>query len=95
MAFTTSDMFYKDYKWAARDEKDDPRVTGEPDSTLLDRNEGYEVKYFVNKMGERNFPSTPQTATYQKIEKMIRQCPSNIRAQSGIRDWILANWDKF
>src|SRR5690349_7070561 len=40
MAYKKSDMVFDDYQWHARDEDDDPRVTGEPDSTLLDRQEG-------------------------------------------------------
>lgn len=94
MAFTRSQMYFNDYRWNARSERDDPRVTGEPDSTLLDRNEGYEVVYFVNKMGERNFNSQVSIANYQKIERMIRNCPGSIRSQEGIRDWIIRNWSE-
>lgn len=41
------DMIYADYKWTAY-ANDDPRITGKPDSTLLDRSEGYEVLAFIN-----------------------------------------------
>lgn len=93
MAFNKSDMFYNDYKWNARDERDDPRVTGEPDSTLLDRNEGYEVLYFVNKFGERYIKGVTK-AEYQKVEKLIRLSPGSIRSQEKIRDWIRENWNR-
>jgi hypothetical protein len=36
-----SDLKYK-YSWTTVDD-DDPRLTGKPDSTLLNRHEGYEV----------------------------------------------------
>jgi len=95
MPFTRADMFYNDYRWNARSEGDDPRVTGEPDSTLLDRNEGYEVLYFVNRVAERNYSTSLNKATYQKIERIIRSSPTNIRSQAGIRDWILQNWNNY
>ena len=48
---TKSDLEYDDYSWTAYGD-DDPEVTGEPDSTLFNRNEGYEVLYLINKMAE-------------------------------------------
>ena len=92
MGFSKGDMLYADYKWRARDERDDPRVTGEPDSTLLDRNEGYEVLYFINKIGEKHFAAPVNLGTYQKVERLLRSCPGNIRSQEKIRDWVIQNW---
>ena len=93
MRFNKSQMYYTDYKWDPRDEGDDPRVTGEPDSTLLDRNEGYEVLNFVNAYCRRNKGGREQTTSvYQHIEKGIRACPGNIRSQEGIEKWIKGNW---
>ncbi|MDQ1299065.1 MAG: hypothetical protein QG558_1604 [Campylobacterota bacterium] len=39
---TKNDLIYKDYSWTAIS-GDNPKVTGEPDSTLFNRHEGYEV----------------------------------------------------
>lgn len=89
MPFTRQDMYYKDYSWHARDERDDPRITGEPDSTLLDRTEGYEMLYFVNKCAEKWNWSNSSVASYQKIERSVRaHVPSHIRAQSAIKSYI-------
>ena len=42
-----SDLLFKnEYSWNALI-GDDPRITGEPDSTLFNRNEGYEVLYLI------------------------------------------------
>ncbi|PLX08446.1 MAG: hypothetical protein C0596_06205 [Marinilabiliales bacterium] len=46
-----SDLYYKYYSWTASS-GDDPKITGTPDSTLLNRNEGYEILYFINKFAE-------------------------------------------
>jgi len=92
MPFKKSEMYYTDYKWSAREEKDDPRVTGEPDSTLLDRNEGYEVLYFVNAYFRKNDHSGISTVQYQFIERGVRACPGNIRSQEGIEKGIRENW---
>lgn len=91
--FTKSDLFYKDYIWNAYN-GDDPRVTGEPDSTLLNRKEGYEVLYFINTYARKNLFS--QFSQFKKIEIMIREnVPSDIRSQKDIYEWIQKNWNNF
>ncbi len=80
------------YSWTAV-KGDDPKVSGEPDSTLLNRNEGYEMLYLINKFAEiQNFKN--KESGY-KVEKMIKtKVPSSIRSQKDIKDWIVQNWDK-
>lgn len=86
--YLRSDLFYMDYKWTAYP-SDDPKVTGAPDSTLLNRHEGYEVLYFINRF------DLPTKATGEKMEKMIRnELPSNVRKQVEVLDWIIENWSK-
>jgi len=86
------DLFYKDYKWTTL-LGDDPRVSGEPDSTLLSRKEGYEVLYFVNKYSEKHGFKNKVSAL--KVEKIIRtELPTEIRSQSNIKTWIDQNWSK-
>lgn len=88
-----SNLFYKDYSWTAYKD-DDPEVSGEPDSTLLNRREGYEILYFINKMAFMHDLET--VASGQKIEKMIRDhVPSNIRSQEKIKVWIENNWKNY
>lgn len=87
---TKSDLYYSDYSWTVLS-GDNPKVTGEPDSTLLNRKEGYEVIYFINKLSE--IYSLKQKASAIKIEKMIRnEVPSDLHSQKNIKEWIGNNW---
>lgn len=68
--FTKEDLLYSGYKDTARP-ADDPRLTGKPDSTLLNRGESYEMVYFINRyMGSKNWS---QKATFQRIEKYLKE----------------------
>ena len=93
MNYTKSDMLYNDYSWTTY-EHDNPKITGVPDSTLLNRKEGYEILYFVNKFSEMH-RLDPKT-NGNKIERMIRNnVPSHIHSQEGIRQWIFDNWSSY
>lgn len=88
-----SDLFYKDYSWTAVS-GDNPKVTGEPDSTLFNRHEGYEVLYLINKLAEIWKLNKKASAT--KMEKMIRNhLPSDIRSQVNVKQWIQDNWNNY
>lgn len=85
-----SDLVYKDYSWTVYGD-DNPKITGTPDSTLLNRKEGYEVLYFINKFADIH--SLENKLSANKIEEMIKKrVPSSIRSQEGIRSWIENNW---
>lgn len=91
--FNKSDLYYSDYRWTAHP-GDDPHVTGEPDSTLFNKHEGYELLYLINKMAEKH--GFMQKESGEKIEKMIHDhLPSNIRSQQDVQKWIEDNWKKF
>jgi len=82
-----------DYRWAPIS-KDDARVSGEPDSSMLNRREGYEVLYFINKVCEQ-FNYTSLEAAL-KMERMIRNVvPNEVDSQAGVKDWLHSNWGKF
>lgn len=87
-----SELKYQ-YSWTTyRD--DDPKVTGEPDSTLLNREEGYEILYFINKFA--TIYNLKKKASGLKIERMIKTgLPSNIRSQEKVRSWVYDNWDAY
>lgn len=91
--FNQSDMFYKDYSWTTV-KGDDPKVSGEPDSTMFSRKEGYEVIYLINKCLTKwdfKFESSGQ-----KLEKMIRNyLPSETRSQQNVYNWLSANWNNY
>lgn len=96
MPYKKSDMVYTDYKWDTKYTDDDPKVTGEPDSSLLARTEGWEMLYFINKLGEKWSWATEDIPAKKKLEKTIRtKVPSNIRSQSGIKSWIEDNYKSF
>jgi hypothetical protein len=89
---TKTDLYYKDYSWTAI-EPDDPEETGKPDSSLLNRKEGYEILDFINNLCSLWNIKNKELAT--KIEKMIREeVPSDIHSQLKIQNWIKENWDK-
>lgn len=84
------DLLYADYSWTVYND-DNPKVTGNPDDTLLNRMEGYEILYFINKFCEMY--SLKQKASANKVERLIRnEVPAEIRSQNMIAEWIVANW---
>jgi len=91
MSFTRANLVYK-YGWE-HTKSDDPKLTGEPDSNLLNRSEGYEVLYMIDKlMATWNLKNV---APGQKIEKMIKDHPSHLRSQLHVKEWINDNWDRY
>lgn len=87
--FTKNDMYFQEYSWTVYAD-DNPKITGAPDNTLLNRKEGYEILYFVNKFAE--FLPIPSISQCQKIERMIQLVPSDIRTQAEIFKWIREMW---
>lgn len=87
-----SDLKYK-YEWATIP-GDDPKITGEPDSTRFSRNEGYEVLYLINKLSDLwNFENKKSAL---KIERMINEgLPSETQSQKKVKTWISVNWKKY
>ena len=90
--FNKSDMYYNDYTWSAYP-NDDPRITGEPDNTLFNKHQGYEVLYLINKLATSWSIRTIHEC--RMIETLIRtQLPSNIRSQENVKEWIKLNWKR-
>ncbi len=82
-----NDLQFKDYSWKAIP-PDDARVTGKPDSTLLNRGEGYEVLAFLNRISK-----TKESAL--KGERMIKNnLPGVVRSHRNVHQWIVDNWNK-
>jgi hypothetical protein len=81
------------YSWNAID-GDNPKISGEPDNTLFNRHEGYEVLYLVNKLSQIfNFK---QKTSGLKLEKMIKNyLPSDTRSQINVKKWLVDNWDNY
>ncbi|MDB5227427.1 MAG: hypothetical protein JWN78_1620 [Bacteroidota bacterium] len=93
MSFLQSDLLFTGYS-ATAIKGDDPRVSGEPDNTLLSRHEIYEVVYFINKLMTQ-LRLTDKTDG-QKIERMIHKgVPKELHSQAHVREWIIKNWQTY
>jgi hypothetical protein len=89
---TKTDLQFK-YSWTALS-PDDPKHTGKPDSTELNRKEGYEVLPFINAFAEKN--NWKQKASGLKLERMIHEhLPSNVRSHAKVKEWVTANWKNY
>lgn len=88
--FTKTDMKYDHYSWTTIP-GDDPKVTGEPDSTLFSRKEGYEVLYLINKILKHRDLSSSYSG--RKAESLIKdKLPSTTRSQINVFKWINDYW---
>lgn len=88
MELVKSDLKYK-YSWTVYG-NDNPKVVGNPDKTLFNRNEGYEVLYLINKMCD--LYNIKYKSTALQIEKIINtDLPGNIRSQQEVIRFIVDN----
>lgn len=89
---STNDLQFQ-YSWSAI-APDDARVTGVPDSTLLNRNEGYEVLAFLNRLAQASRWSNKAPAL--KAERMIKNhLPGSIRSHVNVWQWLVDNWQQY
>lgn len=87
------DLKYRDYSWTAYG-SDNPAVRGEPDSTLFNRKEGYEVLYLINKFARKHKLTRP--ASGHKAEKMLHDhLPGNVRSRVNVMAWLEQNWKQY
>lgn len=92
MAFYQRSHLLYTYQWETRD--DDPRLRGEPDHSLFNRHQGWEVLYLINKFGERYQVQTVSAGN--KLERMIKQhLPGDVRSQDKVRQWLYDNWSRY
>ena len=85
---TRSDLKFE-YTWTAYP-SDDPKISGHPDDTLFNRQQGYEVLYLINKLLE--LWNWNQKESGLRIEKLIKtDLPGNIRSQKNMKEWLSKN----
>lgn len=73
---------------------DDPAKRNLPDSTFVNRDEWYEVLYFVNKFANEHGGGKAGVAL--KAEQLIKtKLPGHLRSHANISDWLVSNWDKY
>ncbi|MFZ0596384.1 MAG: hypothetical protein WAM46_05315, partial [Flavobacterium sp.] len=71
-------------------ENDNARITGVPDSTLLDRHEGYEVLPFLN----RYLNNSTSVSTLNRLEDVLRdELPGSTRSHANVKKWLDDNFD--
>ncbi len=69
---------------------DNPDVRGEPDSSMLNRSEWWEMKYFLNKFTVMHCGGSRNSAF--KVEELIQETiPTTLRSHANITDWLLRN----
>ncbi|MGM0826477.1 MAG: hypothetical protein ACQEUY_17395 [Pseudomonadota bacterium] len=82
--FTKTNLSLDHYTWEAEPD-DDARVAGEPDSTLFNRQQGYEVLYMLNTVLSASAPIT----ALHKGELLIRdELPSDTLQQLDVKKWL-------
>jgi hypothetical protein len=87
-----SDLQFK-YSWNTV-LPDNPKITGIPDSVLLNRNEGFEVLAFINRIATANNWNEKELGL--KTERLIRnQLPRYTRSHARVLQWLISNWDKY
>ena len=73
---------------------DNPALRGTPDSILLNRNEWYEVLYFINKFA--NDHGNGKAIVAKKAERLIKKhLPSDQRSQANVTAWLRTNWQTY
>jgi hypothetical protein len=79
------------YSWTASVENDNAKITGVPDSTLLDRHEGYEVLPFLNKyMTGKGWTNK---SFLNKLEDALRNdLPGSTRSHANVGKWLDDNF---
>ncbi len=71
-----------------------------PKTNVLNRNEPYEMLYFINSFAkEKGWDKSWNLYTIKscrKIETMIKtKLPANIDSKEKIKAWLIDNWDKY
>lgn len=70
---------------------DDPKLRGEPDRSLLNRSQWYEMLYFINKFAN-NYGNRDRNIAL-KAERLIKTTvPGHLRSHDNIEQWLLQNW---
>ncbi len=92
MAKLSKEDLNEDYEWT-NVKPDDPRVSGVPDDTHFNASEGHEALYLINTlMSEWDLRNKKSGL---KMERMLRDLPSEVRSQADIKIWIKDKWKSY
>ncbi|BAW24282.1 MULTISPECIES: hypothetical protein [Pseudomonas] len=82
---TRGDLKYQ-YRWSA-DKGDNPQYVGKLDRDKVDRDEGYEVLYFLNSVCKEKDQAL-------KAERLIKmKLPGSVQGRAEILKWLQDNWN--
>lgn len=85
---TRTDLRYT-YNWRPIP-REDSRIAGIPNSTLFNRNEGFEVLWLINFFAQKK-GITDKEIGFQ-LEKIIKEkLPLNLRNQTHVIEWLEQN----
>lgn len=84
--FTKSDLKFDHYTWTAKP-SDNPNLTGAPDSSLFNRQQGYEVIYMMNKV-LTDIGSNLKSKLHQGEDLIKKDLPGSTRSQKDVFDWL-------
>lgn len=96
MPFTASDLINNDYITDIAYQVEDPRISGDPDTTELNRRSEQEVLYLINHCYKAwRWPENAK-ASGRKLEALIRAyIPADLKTQQEIIGWIGLNWKHY
>lgn len=79
------------YNYANLNNSDDPAQKEEPNSSQLNRQEWYEMLYFINRFANVNGKGSAGVAKH--AEKLIQEnLPADLHSHDKIRQWLLDHW---
>ena len=91
LSYQKENLVYNDYNWSTKYNKNDPRITGKLNETVLSRKEGREMLYFINKCASK-WGWSHDIFAMQRLEKLIREAvPPIILTQIEVYKWIQNN----
>jgi hypothetical protein len=93
MALLTRNDLQFFYNWTATGD-DNPALRGEPDSSLFNRHDGYDVLYIINHLADKKCWNHKSSGL--KAERLIRgHLPFYLRSQELVIKWLNDNWDNY
>ncbi|EIJ45930.1 hypothetical protein GWL_29580 [Herbaspirillum sp. GW103] len=74
---------------------DDLSKRGQPDRSLLNRHEKWEVDYFVKQFSQQ-YGTPPSQGVEDKARRLILSVlPSDVRQRDLVSQWLLNNWQRY
>lgn len=93
-SFIDEDLGYK-YSWESKADYEHPVEITELDTRKLNRNEGYEMLYFIRSMTMTWHWKMPLTKSCKKLETIIKtEVPESLKLYAEIKVWLENHYQK-